>query len=76
MDGWTETHTRAMDNHVDVLREVIERSDGTEIACDDHLQQILESRPSLQEILSLGFGSRSYHYRDPAFEQEIDDVST
>ena len=32
-----------MNDDIDVLREVIECSDGTKVASNDHLQQILES---------------------------------
>ena len=65
-----------MDDRINVFREVVERSNGREIPRDDHLEQVLEPRSPLQEILGLGFGSRGYDDHDPAFEQEIDDVGT
>jgi hypothetical protein len=64
-----------MNDHIDVLREIIERPDGIKVTGNDHLQQILGSQPPLLEILGLGLRSRSYHDPDPALEQEIDDVS-
>ena len=66
-----------MNDHIDVFREVIECSNGTKIAGNDHLQQrVLEPRSPLCEILGLGLGSRGHYDRDPAFEQEVDDMGT
>jgi len=64
-----------MNDHIKVPRQDIERSNGSKVAGDDHLQQILESRSCFRKILSLRFGSRSHHDHDPALEEEIDDVS-
>jgi hypothetical protein len=58
-----------MDDRINVLREVIESPDDREIARDNHLEQILEPRSPFQEILGLGFGSRGYNDRDPAFSE-------
>ena len=44
-----------MNDDIDARREVIECPKNPKIAGNDHLQQILESRPPLCEISGLGF---------------------
>lgn len=65
-----------MDDHIDVLCEIIKRTDDAEISRNDDLQQTLEPRPPLNELPGFRLGSGGHHDGDPAFEQEIDDVGT